>query len=120
MNIKDRVKFLADQRGISLPNLEKALGFGSGTIVKWDKQNPGVDRLIKVANYFGVSLDYLAGRETGNTPQIKDPSTIELIARDKRSVTKKDIEKMQRLLNVVYDGEWSVKYGSDNDKNENS
>lgn len=59
MTIKDRVKDLADNEGISLPVLESKLGFGNSTIVKWDKSVPNVQKLKKVADYFNVSLDYL-------------------------------------------------------------
>lgn len=59
MEIKDRVKQLADRKKISLPQLEQELGFGNGTIVKWDKSIPKADKLKKVADYFNVSMNYL-------------------------------------------------------------
>jgi len=63
MTLKTRIKELANAKGLSLPNLESELGFGSGTIVKWDKSTPNVDKLQKVANYLGVSIDYLVTGE---------------------------------------------------------
>ena len=62
MNLRDRVRELANSKGMSLPNLEAELGFGNSTIVKWDKSIPNVDKLSRVANYFNVSLDYLTGK----------------------------------------------------------
>lgn len=59
MTLKDRVKKLANERGISLPALEAELGFGNSTIVKWDKSVPNAEKLNSVAKYFGVSMDYL-------------------------------------------------------------
>lgn len=59
MTIRDRIRELANERGMSLPALESILGFGNGTIVKWDRASPNTDKLAKVANYFHVSLDYL-------------------------------------------------------------
>lgn len=59
MTLKDRVKNLAQERGMSLPALEAELGFGNSTIVKWDKSTPNVDKLNAVAKYFGVTMDYL-------------------------------------------------------------
>ena len=61
MELKDRVKQLADRKKISLPQLEQELGFGNGTIVKWDKSIPKADKLKKVADYFNVSMNYLMG-----------------------------------------------------------
>lgn len=59
MTLKDRIKNLAQERGMSLPALEAELGFGNSTIVKWDKSTPNVDKLNAVAKYFGVTMDYL-------------------------------------------------------------
>lgn len=59
MSLKERIKSLAQERGISLPVLEAELGFGNSTIVKWDKSTPNADKLNAVAKYFGVSMDYL-------------------------------------------------------------
>lgn len=59
MTLKNRIKTLAKQRGISLPALESELGFGNSTIVKWDKSTPNADKLNAVAKYFGVTMDYL-------------------------------------------------------------
>jgi lexA repressor len=59
MELKDRVKLLADRKKISLPQLEQELGFGNATIVKWDKSTPKADKLKKVADYFNVSMEYL-------------------------------------------------------------
>ncbi|MDY6226014.1 XRE family transcriptional regulator [Veillonella caviae] len=59
--IKKRIKHLADEQNISITKLEESLGFGNGTITKWDISTPGIDKIKKVAKYFGVSTDYLIG-----------------------------------------------------------
>lgn len=59
----DKVKKLAKERGISITNLEKELGIGNGTIGKWRESSPNVETLAKVAQYFGVSMDYFIGNE---------------------------------------------------------
>lgn len=67
--LRDRIKELAKMKGLSLPKLEVELGFGSGTIVKWEKASPSADKLQKVADYFDVSVDYLMGREPSDETQ---------------------------------------------------
>ena len=57
--LRSRIRLLANERGMSLPDLERALGFGSGTIVKWDKSMPNTDKLLIVSDFLEVSLDYL-------------------------------------------------------------
>lgn len=67
MNIYDRIKALADTQKISIRRLEENIGFGNGTINRWRKNTPGVDKLSKVADYFKVSTDYLLGRTDDKT-----------------------------------------------------
>lgn len=63
MTIKSRVKTLAVEHGISIPNLERACGLGHGTISRWDVISPSCDKLSAVADFFGVSVDHLLGRD---------------------------------------------------------
>lgn len=63
MTLRDRIKRLANDRNMSLPELETELGFGSGTIVKWGTSAPRSDKLCVVADFFDVSVDALLGRD---------------------------------------------------------
>lgn len=63
MSIVENIRWLCKQQNISIPKLEKELGFGNGAIYNWDKSSPSVDKLQKVADYFQVSTDYLLGRD---------------------------------------------------------
>ena len=71
MTLKDRVKALAQERGISLPALESELGFGNSTIVKWDKSTPNADKLNAVAKYFNVTMDYLLNGDSEIQTELK-------------------------------------------------
>lgn len=59
----DKISMLCNERNISIGKLENILGFGNGTIWKWKKSSPSVDKLKAVADYFGVTLDYLLTKE---------------------------------------------------------
>ena len=63
MTLKESIKALCEINGISIFKLETVLGFGSGTILKWDTASPTLAKLQKVADYFGVSVSYLIGEE---------------------------------------------------------
>lgn len=58
VNLK-RIKQLASERGISISKLEKETGLANATIRKWETSNPQIDTLVKVARYFGVSVEEL-------------------------------------------------------------
>lgn len=55
----ERIKELCRSRGITIADLEKTLGFGTRTIYNWPNHAPGVDKVIAVAEFFGVSVDFL-------------------------------------------------------------
>ncbi|NGG71380.1 helix-turn-helix transcriptional regulator [Lactobacillus salivarius] len=61
MTIYQRIKDLANEKNISIRELEKQLNFSNGAINKWSSKAPS-DKLEKVANFFNVSTDYLLGR----------------------------------------------------------
>lgn len=98
MTLKDRVKMLAQERGISLPALESELGFGNSTIVKWDKSTPNADKLNAVAKYFDVTMDYLLNGDVGIESKVP-----ELTARDERDIAK-DLDNIMRKLSSGEDG----------------
>lgn len=59
----ENVKSLCKSRGITIWRLENLISIGNGCIARWDKGFPNSDSLVKVADYFGVSTDYLLGRD---------------------------------------------------------
>ena len=59
MTLYERIEQLRKNKKISQGNLEKELGFSNGSISKWRNSNPTTERLQKIADYFGVSVDYL-------------------------------------------------------------
>lgn len=56
--ILQRVESLCKERGVSISRLEKDCGIGNATIKKWDESALRIDTLKKVADYFGVSIEY--------------------------------------------------------------
>jgi len=63
LTLVDKIRTLARQRDMSLPQLEQELGLGNGTISRWRNSSPNTEKLQKIADYFNVSMDYLLGRE---------------------------------------------------------
>ena len=61
--ILEKILKLAEKNSISVSCLEKTLGFGNGTIKKWGESSPSVNKLKKVADYFGVSIEYFLEQE---------------------------------------------------------
>lgn len=101
MTLRDRVRALANERGLSLPTLEAKLGFGNGTIVKWDKASPNTDKLTKVADFFNVSVDYLLGRDTDEAKSAANDGSDENFMILSRNAKKLSPEKRKQLLDIA-------------------
>ena len=75
----DIIRTLCTKNGISIKKLEKELGFSNGSLAK--SATIKAERLQKIAEFFGVSVDYLmTGEEQSNK--------VELNARDERDIAK--------------------------------
>ena len=59
-----RLKELRTKKGISQLRLATELNTTQNTISRYEtgEREPGIDELIKIADYFNVSVDYLIGR----------------------------------------------------------
>ena len=57
--IYENIKKLCKKKKISIYRVEKDLGFSASSIVKWKKAVPAADKLKAVADYLGVSMEYL-------------------------------------------------------------
>lgn len=65
----DRVKRLCAENNTNLSKLEKEMNFGNGSIAKWSRQSPSIDKVYAVAQYFGVSMEYLLTGKEQTTQQ---------------------------------------------------
>lgn len=64
----ERIKELCKRNGTTISALEKELGFGRGSLSKIDKHRPSNEKLQKIAEYFGATVDQLTGVQTDEQP----------------------------------------------------
>ncbi|OXS26375.1 MAG: hypothetical protein BI182_08230 [Acetobacterium sp. MES1] len=89
----DKIRVLANAKGYSLTTLEKELGFGNGTITRWNKSSPSSEKLCKVADFFGVTIDHLLGRDE-NVLNRRDQRDIEKLL----DMTKEELLTSEGLM----------------------
>lgn len=58
----EKIKELAQKRGISLQKVAEDLGYSINYLYTLKEKTPKSDRLQEIADYFNVSTDYLLGR----------------------------------------------------------
>ena len=86
-----RIWQLRLERGINQKELGNAVGVSKQSVSNWENGNimPSIDLLIRLADVFGVSTDYLLGREEGRTLNVDGLTNLQithlqLIAEDLR------------------------------------
>ena len=98
MNLKERIKTLCKEKGITVNKLEKTLGFGTGYVAKLDNSTPNAAKIKMIADFFGVTVDYLM---TGKKPEIPQ---IEFTAEDGLLIemySKINKEQKTAVLNLI-------------------
>ena len=66
MNFNERLRYLIDCEEIKLKDLAPKLCLSASTLSNYTQgiREPDYDTLRRIADYFGVSIDYLLGHET--------------------------------------------------------
>ena len=106
MNCVERVRAICSDRKIPISRLERDLGFSNGYIAQLRKGVFPADRLAMIAEYFGVTTDFLL---TGNEKalplegerKISDDDIMFALWGDSDDVDKDDLEDVKRYAAFV-------------------
>ncbi len=95
---------LRDSNGLKDADIVRETGITKSTFSDWKsgRSNPKQDKLQKIADFFGVTIDYLT---TGKEPAYKMEPT--LTAKDKRDITKILAQTREQLMSqegLMFDG----------------
>ena len=106
----ERLKSLRKNAGLSQDSFAKDLSVGQSTIAGWEngKREPNIEMFCRIADYFGVTLDYLFGRvdqPTGHLIQneklpteLVDSRAVKVVKLGSPELTGQEIESLRRLL----------------------
>lgn len=67
-----RIKELRIAHGLTQVELANKLAVSKQAVSNWENNNiqPSIDMLVKISDFFGVSTDYLLGRNNDNSLDI--------------------------------------------------
>lgn len=108
MTVYDRIEQLRNSKKISQGKLEKELGFSNGSISKWKNSMPTLERLQKIADYFGVSIEYLTtGKEDIPQPEPELNNVYFSLAKEaqQNGIDPRDIKMAIEMLRKIRDEE---------------
>lgn len=94
--ITQRINRLLKEKKTSAAQMARELGFSSGLYTQWrhGQQTPSPDKLIKMADYFGVSVDYLLGHDP-------NPAASELRREIIQAMEPLELPALERVLDYV-------------------
>ena len=104
LTLFERIKELATIKGKTIKAVEQDLGLAEGHIRKWKVFMPNSKALVMIADYFGVSVDYLLGREPIEDENINamlsNPEYRALFKKTAK-MSKQDLEFVKRLIESI-------------------
>lgn len=97
---------LLQAHGLTAYKISQLIGVSQSTLSDWKRgrSTPKQDKLQKIADYFGVTVDYLM---TGKEPERKEFNP-QLTAKDEKDISKKVDEILSQLSTkdaLMFDGE---------------
>ena len=95
MSILDRIKEVAQSKGISIADIERDLGISNKAIYRWNQSEPSISKVVAVAHYLDVSLEWLATGEAGVKPA-KHP-----ILQQYESLSTENKRKLESFLEIA-------------------
>ena len=107
MEFKDRLIKLRKELNLTQEELAQKIGYTRTAISAWEigRNEPSNSDTIKLAEYFGVSTDYLLGKSDIRNPEVQeDPLGLAKIGfsmKDYNPPTDKQREQLAELIKVV-------------------
>lgn len=97
-SLGNKLRSLRKERKYTLEKMAHDFGTSSVSISRYESglREPKKDTIIKLAKYFGVSIDYLYGLTDVRTPIYSDENI------DFKGVDEKSIEELLFGINLVY------------------
>lgn len=88
---------------MSQQDLAKALNVSRGAVGMWESTNriPNYKILIKIANYFGVSTDYLLGSDKAVVIREDKKEIVNFVLKQNISIEQFELFKMSLQLNAI-------------------
>ena len=86
MDFYSRFSELRAEKGLTAPDIAKELNFSKNSIYAWEKRRsqPNIETLIKLAQIFDVTVDYLIG----NSDELGNVGTTEQFSSEERDLIK--------------------------------
>lgn len=100
----ERLKMLRTQRGLTQTQVGDVIGVSCVTIARYEAgdREPSNAKIKALADFFGVTVDYLMGRDNQPKSTKKEPIQVdELLVRNAQMLTQLSPQEWQRVQDFV-------------------
>lgn len=97
----EKLKELRKEKGISLKELGAEMGVAESTMSLYEngKRQPDYETLLKLAEYFGVTVDYLL---RGNNDEERLPEELVILNRNAKKMSPENRKKLLEMARVMF------------------
>lgn len=110
-----RIREIRKKCGLTLKELAARIGCGESSLSQYEtgKRQPDYETLLKISDYFGVSVDYLLGKDEEEQEetrdqemeeyleQLKNRSEMRMLFKLTKNATKEDVEQAVRIIEAI-------------------
>lgn len=101
----NRMKLLREQHNLNQTEVAKVLNISrqAYNFYENEKRDPDTSMLIRIADFYNVSLDYLLGRTNDPSPVTKEktPSYQEEVLRDIEDITPEMVSELRQFIGYL-------------------
>ena len=74
LNFGEALKYQREVSGLNQPELAKKIGTSQQNISRWERGEvlPNIDFCVRLANFYGITLDELVGRDSIKRVTVSD------------------------------------------------
>lgn len=104
MFIMNRLKLLREERGLYQKDIAKLLSVSIPAVNQYEsgKRDMSTDTILKLANYFNVSIDYLLGKsDIRNIEELKQARFANYGGVDTEGLDEEDLKELQRHIEYM-------------------
>lgn len=107
-------EYLLQTKGVSAYRVSKETGISQVTLSDWKNGKvkcPSADKLQKIADYFGVSVEYLMGKDRATTKEdielqnyleeLRTRPELKMLFSLTKNATKADVEKAVKIIETM-------------------
>lgn len=108
MTFGQRLRELREKRSVRQADVADAIGVSAVMIVNYEKDSklPQIEKLKLLANYFGVTVDYLLGDETTiDALEEEFPEGVQVLRRASKELSPEAKKKMIQIMKAFLEEE---------------